>query len=69
MIEVNGGPVAEIQLRFVRLDGREDPRVLRSLPDGSFELKGVSSGVWRVEVSGVGYLTQRMAWTCTATCR
>lgn len=59
--EVNGGPVPELRLRFVRVDGGEDPRVLRSLPDGSFELRGVSSGVWHVEVSGVGYLTQRMA--------
>ena len=61
VIEVNAGPVPELRLRFVRLDGGEDPRVLRSLPDGSFVLTGVSSGVWHVEVSGVGYLTQRMA--------
>jgi len=61
VIEVNGGPVPELRLRFVRVDGGEDPRVLRSLPDGGFELSGVSSGVWHVEVSGVGFLTQRMA--------
>jgi len=61
VIEAGAGPVGEVQLRFVRLDGREDPRALRSRPDGSFELDGAGAGVWRVEVSGVGYLSQRMA--------
>jgi hypothetical protein len=59
--DVGGEPVGEVQLRFVRLDGSEDPRVVRSLPDGSFELGGAGSGVWRLEVTGVGYLGQRMA--------
>jgi hypothetical protein len=58
---VDGEPVGEISLRFVRLDGAEDPRVVRSLPDGTFQLEGVGSGVWRLEVSGVGFLSQRMA--------
>lgn len=61
VIEAGDGPAGEVQLRFVRLDGGEDPRRLRSRPDGSFELDGVGAGVWRVEISGVGYLAQRMA--------
>lgn len=61
VIDVGGGPVGEAQLRFVRLDGGEDPRGLRSRPDGSFELEQAGSGVWRLEVGAVGYLSQRMA--------
>jgi hypothetical protein len=53
--------VGELRLRLVRQDGNEDPRTVRSLADGSFDLSGFSSGVWRVEISGVGFLTQRMA--------
>jgi hypothetical protein len=55
------GAVGELRLRFVRHDGSEDPRMVRSLTDGRFEISGISSGVWRVEISGVGFLTQRMA--------
>jgi hypothetical protein len=61
VVEVNADPVGELRLRFVRQDGSEDPRTVRSQADGSFTLSGCSSGVWRVEVSGVGFLTQRMA--------
>jgi hypothetical protein len=65
VFEVNGGPVPELRLRFIRADGEEDPRVVRSAADGSFELTGGGSGVWKLEVSGVGYLTQRMALDLT----
>jgi hypothetical protein len=61
VVEAGAGPLGEVQLRFVRLDGREDPRGLRSRPDGTFELEGAGAGVWRVEISGVGYISQRMA--------
>jgi hypothetical protein len=61
VVTVDDEPVGEVALRFVRIDGAEDPRVVRSLPDGRFELGGVGSSVWRLEVNGVGYLAQRMA--------
>jgi len=61
VIDAGGGPAGEIPLRFVRLDGREDPRGLRTRPDGSFELEDAGAGVWRLEISAVGYLSQRMA--------
>jgi len=61
VVEVNADPVGELRLRFIRQDGTEDPRTVRSLADGTFEFNGLSSGVWRVEVTGVGFLTQRMA--------
>lgn len=61
VVEEGAGPLGEVQLRFVRPDGREDPRGLRSLDDGTFEVAGAGAGVWRVEASAVGYLSQRMA--------
>lgn len=61
VVEEGAGPMGEVQLRFVRTDGREDPRGLRSLRDGTFEVTGAGAGVWRLEVSAVGYLSQRLA--------
>jgi hypothetical protein len=61
VVEAGAGPVGEVRLRFVRPDGLEDPRILRSRPDGTFEIEGAGPGVWRVEASGVGYLSQRIA--------
>jgi hypothetical protein len=61
VVEAGAGPLGEVQLRFVRSDGRQDPLRVRSRPDGTFGLEGAAAGVWRVEVSGVGYLSQRVA--------
>jgi hypothetical protein len=61
VLESGAGPLGDVQLRFVRLDGREDPQTFRSARDGTFELQPAGAGLWRVEVSGVGYLSQRMA--------
>ena len=54
---VHGGePKSDVQLRFVRRDGRVDPFTARSSSDGSFGPKQVPAGPWRLEASLVGFL-------------
>jgi len=53
------GPVDEVDLRFVRPGGGRDPRAWRTDVDGNFQID-VESGIWRLEVMGVGYLP---VWT------
>jgi hypothetical protein len=60
VVELDAGPLGEVQLRFVNSGGGDDPRMLRSDPDGNFGLEGISAGEWRVEIKGVGLLPQRM---------
>lgn len=60
IVERGAGPVGEFRVRVVRPDGAEDPRISRSLPDGSFGFEGLSAGPWRVEIGGVGFLAQRI---------
>jgi hypothetical protein len=60
VVELDAGPLSEVQLRFVNSGGGDDPRILRSGPDGNFDLGGISAGEWRIEVKGVGLLPQRM---------
>jgi hypothetical protein len=53
------GPIDEVDLRFIRPGGGRDPRAWRTDVDGNFRIE-VESGVWRLEVVGVGYLP---VWT------
>jgi hypothetical protein len=55
-----GAPVPETRLRWVDAAGRRDPASLRSGEDGSFALKDLPPGTWRVEVYGVGFLPVRV---------
>lgn len=59
VVDAGDQPVADIPLRFSRRDGGEDPHLLQSGEDGSFELVGLSSGAWRLEVRAVGFLPIR----------
>jgi hypothetical protein len=54
-----GSPLADIRLRLVRPDGAQDPRSARTDAAGRFEFSDLSTGPWRAEISGVGYLTIR----------
>jgi hypothetical protein len=56
VLEQGKGPLGEIYLRFIRPDGRRDPRYLRSAEDGAFRAEEMLPGRWRVHVQGVGYL-------------
>jgi hypothetical protein len=51
-----GEGLDEISVRIVRQDGAVDPRTLRTPEDGAFLFDGLSSGEWRLEVVGIGYL-------------
>jgi hypothetical protein len=59
VVERDGGPVADVTLRFVRADGTADPRRVRTDGEGLFELTELPGGLWRVEVLGVGFLPLR----------
>lgn len=60
VLELEAGPLGEVQLRLVRSGAGDDPRILRSDPDGNFSIDGITAGEWRIEVKGVGLLPQRM---------
>ncbi len=57
--EREGGPMPEVRLRLVRVDGSLDPRSLRTGPDGRFEFADLPAGVWRLDIQGVGFLPMR----------
>jgi hypothetical protein len=59
VLELGEGPLGEIYMRFIRSDGQQDPRYLRSAEDGGFETNGLMQGRWRLFIQGVGYLPLR----------
>jgi hypothetical protein len=56
VIERDGQAMPEVELRFVRTDGRADPIVARTGGDGSFELPQLPTGRWRLDTRVVGFL-------------
>lgn len=56
VVELDGGAMPEVALRFVRTDGRADPIVERTGEDGSFELPELPAGRWRLDTRVVGFL-------------
>jgi hypothetical protein len=57
--EREGGAMPEVRLRLARIDGRFDPRSLRTGPEGGFEIPDLPSGKWRLDIQGVGFLPMR----------
>lgn len=57
--EREGGPMPEVRLRLVRIDGSFDPRSLRTGSDGRFEFADLPAGGWRLDIQGVGFLPMR----------
>jgi len=60
VVERGGAPIPEVAVRFIRSDGRADPRPVRTADDGSFELADVLAGHWRLEARGAGFLPIRI---------
>jgi len=56
MSDRQGNPLSEARIRFVHPEGTADPRYVQTGTDGSFVVGDLASGVWEVEVDGVGYL-------------
>ena len=54
-----GEPMPEVRVRLVRVDGRVDPRSLRTGADGRFAFPDLHAGEWRLGVQGVGFLPIR----------
>ena len=50
VVERGNEPLTEISLRFVRPDGTEDPRLLRSDTEGRFSLSELVGGEWELIV-------------------
>lgn len=65
----DGAGVGEVRLRFVRIDGSMDPRLVRSSPEGTFEITDLSAGEWRAEIWGVGFLALRKTLELTGDTR
>ncbi len=54
-------PLGDVMIRFVRIDGGDDPRQVLTARDGTFAVAGLLSGRWQVEVRGVGFLAIQTA--------
>ncbi len=54
-------PLGDVMIRFVRIDGGDDPRQILTARDGTFEVEGLFAGRWQVEVRGVGFLAIQTA--------
>jgi hypothetical protein len=65
----DGAGVGEVRVRFVRIDGSTDPRLVRSSPEGTFEITDLSAGEWRAEIWGVGFLALRKSLELTGDTR
>ena len=57
--EQDGAPMPEVRVRLVRIDGRMDPRSLRTGSDGRFAFPDLPAGEWRLGIQGVGFLPIR----------
>jgi hypothetical protein len=57
--ERNRQGIPEVMIRFQHATGDADPRVLRTIGDGSFEAGGLAAGDYHVEIRGVGFLPIR----------
>ena len=55
----DGEPMPEVRVRLVRIDGRVDPRSLRTGNDGRFAFPDLPAGEWRLGIQGVGFLSKR----------
>ena len=51
------------------MDESEDPRSTLTSPDGSFEVPDLTTGSWRIEVLGAGFLSARVTVDLTEDAR
>lgn len=59
VVDVDGFPVPDVRFVFRRHDGSADPWYLKSSTDGAFRFDDVGSGLWDMEIKGVGYISIR----------
>ncbi len=60
-VRAEAKPLGDVMIRFVRVDGGDDPRQVLTARDGTFAVEGLFTGRWQVEVRGVGFLAIQTA--------
>jgi len=59
VVDLDGNPVTEVDVRLAPAGGGADPRLLRTDENGKIETAGLPAGRWSLEARALGYLPLR----------